>query len=57
MLLSCGKQSNTLMNQIVSTMFLQLINSICAEHDSTFLASLYKYFSESLCIGVPEALS
>jgi importin-5 len=58
MLLSCGKQSNTLTNQMVSTTFLQLINCISAEHDSTFLASLYKYFSESLrVVGGPEALS
>ena len=36
----------------------QLINSISTEHDSIFLASLYKYFSESLrVIGRPEALS
>jgi hypothetical protein len=58
MLLYCGKQSNMLTNQMVSTTFLQLINCISAEHDSTFLAWLYKYFSESLrVIGGPEALS
>ena len=43
MLLSCGKQSNTLTNQMVST-----TNCISSERDSTFLASFYKYFSESL---------
>ena len=55
MLLSCGKQSNALTNQMVST---TLINCIIAEHSSTFLASLYKYFSGSLrVVGGPEALS
>ena len=50
MLLFCGKES-------VCT-FLQLINGISTERDSTFLALLYKYFSESLrVIGGPEALS
>jgi len=58
MLFSYAKQRNTLMNQMVSTTFLQLFNSISAEHDSRFLASLYSYFSESLpIVGVPEALS
>ena len=58
MLLSCGKESGTLTNQMVSAMFLQLINGISTERDSTFLASLYKYFLESLrVIGGPEALS
>jgi hypothetical protein len=58
MLLSCGKESGTLTNQMVSATFLQLINSISTERDSTFLASLYKYFSESLrVVGGPEALS
>lgn len=58
MLLSCGKQSNTLTDQMVSITFLQLINCISSENDTTFLASLYKYFSESLRVdGGPEALS
>jgi len=58
MLLSCGKESGTLTNQMVSATFLQLINGISTERDSTFLASLYKYFSESLrVVGGPEALS
>lgn len=58
MLLSCGKESGTLTNQMVSATFLQLINGISSEHDSTFLASLYKYFSEALrVVGGPEALS
>ncbi|KAF8161678.1 armadillo-type protein [Crassisporium funariophilum] len=58
MLLSCGKASNTLTNQMVSATFLQLINCISTETSSTFLASLYKYFSEALLvIGGPDALS
>uniref|UniRef100_A0A8H7Y6G7 TOG domain-containing protein n=1 Tax=Psilocybe cubensis TaxID=181762 RepID=A0A8H7Y6G7_PSICU len=58
MLLACGKQSGTLTNQMVATVFHQLITCINTEHDATFLASLYKYFSESLrVIGGPEALS
>jgi len=57
MLLACGKKSNTLTNQMVSAVFTELIRCISTEHDSTFLASLYKYFSESLLvIGGPEAL-
>ncbi|KAF9541179.1 ARM repeat-containing protein [Agrocybe pediades] len=57
MLLACGKKSNTLTNQMVSAVFTELIRCIGTEHDSTFLASLYKYFSESvLVIGGPEAL-
>ncbi|KAF8956378.1 armadillo-type protein [Flammula alnicola] len=58
MLLACGKQSGALTNQMVSATFLQLIDCISTEHDSTFLALLYKYFSEALgVIGGPEALS
>ncbi|KAF9552116.1 hypothetical protein CPC08DRAFT_714893 [Agrocybe pediades] len=57
MLLACGKKSNTLTNQMVSAVFTELIRCIGTGHDSTFLASLYKYFSESvLVIGGPEAL-
>ncbi|KAF9554626.1 ARM repeat-containing protein [Agrocybe pediades] len=50
-------KSNTLTNQMVSAVFTELIRCIGTEHDSTFLASLYKYFSESvLVIGGSEAL-
>jgi hypothetical protein len=38
MLLSCGKESGTLTNQMVSATFLQLINCISTERDSIFLA-------------------
>jgi hypothetical protein len=51
MLLSCGKESGTLSNQMVSATFLQLINSNSTERDSTFLVSLYKYFSDSESLG------
>ena len=58
LLLSCGKNSGTLTNQMASATFLQLINSISTEQDATFLASLYKYFTEAVrVIGGPEALS
>jgi importin-5 len=57
MLLSCGKASNTLTTQMVSVSFNQLINCISSETDS-FLASLFKYFADSLRImGGPTALS
>ncbi|KAF8147263.1 hypothetical protein B0H34DRAFT_636011, partial [Crassisporium funariophilum] len=39
MLLACGKQSNTLTNQMVSAVFTQLITCISTEHDATFFAS------------------
>jgi hypothetical protein len=57
MLLACGKTSGTLTNQMVSATFLQLINCIGTEKDSSFLASLYKCFADSLrIIGGPAAL-
>lgn len=43
---------------MASATFLQLINSISTEQDATFLASLYKNFTEAVrVIGGPEALS
>ncbi|KAJ3505529.1 hypothetical protein NLJ89_g7369 [Agrocybe chaxingu] len=43
---------------MVSATFLQLINCVSSEHDSIFLESLHKDFSEALLIvGGPEALS
>jgi hypothetical protein len=43
---------------MASATFLQLINNISTEQDATFLASLYKYFTEAVrVIGGPEALS
>jgi hypothetical protein len=43
---------------MASATFLQLINAISTEQDATFLASLYKYFTEAVrVIGGPKALS
>lgn len=57
MLLASGKASNTLTNQMVSATFHQLITCIDTEHDSSFLASLYKCFTDSMrVIGGPAAL-
>ncbi|CAL1712081.1 unnamed protein product [Somion occarium] len=57
MLLHCGKLSNTLTHQMVSASFSQLVNCIGIENDVSFLASLYKCFSDSLrVVGGPTAL-
>ncbi|KAJ3561144.1 hypothetical protein NP233_g10376 [Leucocoprinus birnbaumii] len=54
-LLDCGKQSNTLTTQMVTAAFNQLIACIRSEPDSSFLASLYKCFTELLLvIGGPS---
>lgn len=50
MLLSSGKTSGTLTNQMVSATFHQLINCLKSEHDSSFLASLYKCFADSVSV-------
>ncbi|KAA1478264.1 ARM repeat-containing protein [Dentipellis sp. KUC8613] len=58
MLIACGKQSNTLTNQMVSATFSQVINCISNETDASFLASLYKCLSDSmLVLGGRTALS
>ncbi|RXW25102.1 hypothetical protein EST38_g773 [Candolleomyces aberdarensis] len=58
MLLSCGKQSGSLTPQMVSAIFHQIINCISTEHDSSFLGSLFKCFTDCLLlIGGPSALS
>jgi hypothetical protein len=58
MLLASGKNSGTLTNPMVQATFLQIINGISTEHDSSFLSSLYKCFNDSLrVIGGPNALS
>ncbi|KAF4565293.1 hypothetical protein EYR36_001863 [Pleurotus pulmonarius] len=58
MLLACGKTSGTLTNQMVSATFLQLINCISTEYDASFLASLYKCFTDSVqVLGGVSALS
>ncbi|KAF9445877.1 ARM repeat-containing protein [Macrolepiota fuliginosa MF-IS2] len=56
-LLDSGKISNTLSPQMVTATFNQLISCIRSEPDSSFLASLYKCFTESLqVIGGPSYL-
>jgi importin-5 len=58
MLLSCGKTSNALTTQMVSASFHQLINCIGSETDPSFLASLFKCFSDSLkVVGGHSALA
>ncbi|KAG2014934.1 RAN binding protein-like protein [Coprinopsis cinerea AmutBmut pab1-1] len=57
MLISCGKNSNTLTPQMVSASFHQIIHCISTEHDSSFLGSLYKCFHDSLLVlGGPTSL-
>ncbi|KDQ51416.1 hypothetical protein JAAARDRAFT_185002 [Jaapia argillacea MUCL 33604] len=57
MLLACGKTSGTLTHQMVNASFTQLVNCISSESDSSFLASLYKCFTDSLrVIGGPSSL-
>lgn len=58
LLLSSGKSSGTLTTPMVSTTFTQLINCVGTENDTSFLASLYKCFGDSLrTIGGPPTLS
>lgn len=57
MLLACGKQSNTLSNQMVSAAFAQLAACISTETDASFLASLYKCVADCVrVLGGPGAL-
>jgi importin-5 len=58
MLLVCGKNSGTLTNEMVTATLSQLVNCIAAEGDSSFLASLYKCFRQSmLVIGGPSSIT
>jgi len=60
MLLVCGKQSGTMTMtpQMLSATFAQLISVIENETDVSFLASLYKCFTDCVrVIGGPENLS
>ncbi|PPR07809.1 hypothetical protein CVT24_002881 [Panaeolus cyanescens] len=58
MLLSCGKESQTLTNQMVAATFNQLINCIITETDASFLSSLFKHLTESLrVLGGPSPLT
>ncbi|KAI0364989.1 ARM repeat-containing protein [Pilatotrama ljubarskyi] len=57
-LISCGKNSGTLTNQMVAATLSQVINCIANETDSSFLASLYKCFLDTvLVLGGPGALA
>ena len=57
-LFSCGKHSGTLTPQMVTATFSQLSSCIGNETDSSFLASLFKCFLDTmLVIGGPSALS
>jgi hypothetical protein len=51
MLLSCGKSSGTLTHPMVAATFQQLITCISSESDASFLASLYKCFTDVILLG------
>lgn len=54
LLFSCGKNSGTLTSQMVAASFLQLIHSIRAETDPSFLSSLYRALADGLrVVGIP----
>ncbi|KZT00064.1 ARM repeat-containing protein [Laetiporus sulphureus 93-53] len=58
MLVSCGKASSTLTDQMVSATFSQLVNCIASETDCSFLASLYKCFTDGMrALGGPSMLA
>ncbi|KAI0684888.1 ARM repeat-containing protein [Cytidiella melzeri] len=54
MLLSCGKNSGTLTPRMVSASFSQIVHFINIETDPTFLSSLYKCYTDSLRVVVPQ---
>ena len=57
MLLACGKSAGTLTQQMVAASYHQIIHCIASEHDSSFLASLYKCFCDTLrVLGGPPSL-
>ncbi|KAJ8091013.1 importin subunit beta-3 [Marasmius tenuissimus] len=57
MLLASGHQSKTLTNQMVTATFHQLITVIREEHDTSFLASLFKSFTDcTKVLGGPTIL-
>jgi len=49
-LLSCGKNSGTLTNEMVTATFSQLVNCIATERDINFLSSLYKCFTGCMSV-------
>jgi hypothetical protein len=57
MLLACGKSSGTLTHPMVTVTAQQLISCISTESDSSFLASLYKCFTDMLLLVGPSALA
>jgi importin-5 len=57
MLISCGKNSNTLTSHMVNASFTQVVNCIGMETEPTFLSSLFRCFSECMRIaGGPHLL-
>ncbi|EIM79749.1 ARM repeat-containing protein, partial [Stereum hirsutum FP-91666 SS1] len=48
MLISAGKNSNTLTNQMISVTYSQVIACIAIESDASFLSSLYRSLSDTL---------
>lgn len=58
MLISCGKNSGTITEQMVSASFSQIYHCIRLERDTSFLASLYKCFGDALrIVGGPNVLT
>ena len=56
MLLVCGKKSGTLTGDMLNVVFNQLVNVISAEDDPSFLASLYKCFTDSARVVGKESI-
>lgn len=56
MLLVCGKKSNILTPDMLNAVFNQLVNVIGAEDDPSFLASIYKCFTDSTRVVGKESL-
>jgi len=56
MLLVCGKKSGTLTPEMLNVAFNQLVNVIGAEDDPSFLASLYKCFTDVMRVVGKESI-
>ena len=56
MLLVCGKKSNMLTPDMLNVVFNQLVNVLGAEDDPSFLASIYKCFTDSTRVVGKESL-
>lgn len=50
MLISCGKASNTIHGDMVANVMQHVASVISQETDSTFLASLFKCATDSMCV-------